>query len=110
LSVRNAATLFGLVKSQGMGRTRVVIEGEGVPVAEGGRRGRSVAGRGPASYDDDQMGTRAVTYVARPQPRYYEVPVGPRGYEIPSGPRGYGLGPLDDPDFRGRARCPASSP
>ncbi len=36
LSVRNAATLFTLVKAQGMNRTQVRIEGEGAAMAEGG--------------------------------------------------------------------------
>ena len=43
LSVRNAATLFNLVKAEGMGRTRVVIEGADAPMAERGSRGIRVA-------------------------------------------------------------------
>ncbi|WP_457105509.1 L,D-transpeptidase [Methylobacterium sp. P5_C11] len=62
LSVRNAATLFNLVKSQGMGRTRVTIDGMDAPVAERGQRGVRVARhRRPYEVDDlladsDQMG------------------------------------------------------
>lgn len=65
LSVRNAATLFTLVKAEGMNRTQVRIEGAGAAMAEGGTRTRRVArGRGydVDSFDDDQTGARTVYY------------------------------------------------
>ncbi len=71
LSVRNAATLFNLVKAQGMGRTRVVIEGADMPVAAGDPRAIRVARRRGSDApevlqaDGDQMGRR-------PRPAYYE--------------------------------------
>lgn len=74
LSVRNAATLFGLVKAQGMGRTSVHIEGEDAPAADRGERGyRTAARRGygsdAASFDDDQTGARSAAYPVR-RPAY----------------------------------------
>lgn len=87
LSVRNAATLFGLVKAEGMGHTQVRIEGAGPLVAEGGPRSRSARrrdGYGAASYDDDQMGARTV---------YYSVPVRRSPYADPAGIDGYGAAP-----------------
>lgn len=86
LSVRNAATLFGLVKAEGMGHTQVRIEGEGALVAEGEPRVRSAqrrGGYGSASFDDDQMGAR---------PAYYAVPVRRSPYRDPVGIDGYGYG------------------
>ncbi|MEL6064411.1 MULTISPECIES: L,D-transpeptidase [unclassified Methylobacterium] len=71
LSVRNAATLFNLVKAEGMGRTRVVIEGADMPVAEGGPRGIRIA-RHRSPYGDalqadgDQMGRRPLSVYGRP--------------------------------------------
>jgi hypothetical protein len=78
--VRNAATLFNLVKSQGMGRTRVVIEGADVPMAERGRRGTRLArNRSPYEPDDllansDQMGRRSVPAYYRPAARATYAP------------------------------------
>lgn len=78
LSVRNAATLFGLVKAQGMGRTSVRIAGEDALVAE--RDYGTVARRGygsdAASFDDDQTGARA----AYPAQRPAYAPVAGYGY------------------------------
>ncbi|MCJ2012592.1 L,D-transpeptidase [Methylobacterium sp. J-076] len=88
LSVRNAATLFGLVKAQGVGHTQVRIEGEGALVADGGGRSRGAdrRGYGAASFDDDQTGARAVTY---------SVPVRrPRAVD-PVGIDGFGPSPAD---------------
>ena len=74
LSVRNAATLFNLVKAEGMGRTRFVIEGAEAPVAERRPRGTRVARhRDPYASDDlladgDQMGRRAVPAYYRRRP------------------------------------------
>ncbi|SDN46910.1 L,D-transpeptidase catalytic domain [Methylobacterium phyllostachyos] len=71
LSVRNAATLFNLVKAEGMGRTRVVIEGADMPVAEAGPRGIRIA-RQRSPYgealqaDGDQMGRRSQSVTYRP--------------------------------------------
>lgn len=86
LSVRNAATLFTLVKAEGMNRTQVRIEGEGAAVAEGGTRTRRVArgrgfGDGVDSFDDDQTGARTV---------YYAVPARRPVYVDPRGIDGYG--------------------
>jgi hypothetical protein len=84
LSVRNAATLFNLVKSQGMGRTRVVIDGADALVAERAPRGdRAARYRSPAAADDlladsDQMGRRATL------PAYYR-PGPAAGYGYPAG-------------------------
>ena len=89
LSVRNAATLFSLVKAQGMGRTSVRIEGRDMegrdldndpPVADRGARAYRSAGRrgygsDAASFDDDQTGTRTAYYPVR-RPAYAPV----RGY------------------------------
>lgn len=99
LSVRNAATLFGLVKAQGMGHTQVRIEGSEPLVAEGGARMRSASRRsgGVGSYDDDQMGTRAVTYAV--PARGYGVPSRPRAYDVPAGIDGYGPAFQDDLGF-----------
>jgi len=99
LSVRNAATLFGLVKAQGTGHTQVRIEGTEALVAEGSPRMRGAArrGYGAASYDDDQMGTRTVTY-AEPA-RTYAVPARPRVYDVPAGIDGYGPAFRDDLGF-----------
>lgn len=83
LSVRNAATLFNLVKAEGMGRTRVVIDGMDAPVAEGRSRGTRVARSrspyGPADLlaDSDQMGRRSL-------PAYYR-PVAPPAYAPAAG-------------------------
>ncbi len=86
LSVRNAATLFNLVKSQGMGRTRVVIEGADVPMADRGRRGTRLArNRSPYEPDDllansDQMGRRSVPAYYRPSARPAYAPATVYGY------------------------------
>ncbi|WP_342109617.1 L,D-transpeptidase [Methylobacterium sp. SI9] len=76
LSVRNAATLFNLVKAEGMGRTRVVIEGADMPVADGGRGGiRLARHRSPygdsLQADGDQMGRRSS---ASYRPAYVPAP------------------------------------
>jgi len=89
LSVRNAATLFTLVKAQGMNRTQVRIEGEGAAMAEGGSRTRTVArgrgyGYGVESFDDDQTGARTVYYAV---PDRRPVAIDPRGID------GGGYGP-----------------
>lgn len=83
LSVRNAATLFGLVKAEGMGHTQVRIEGEDQLVADRAPRTRSAQrrGYGAASYDDDQMGARTV---------YYSVPVRRSPYADPAAIDGFG--------------------
>lgn len=85
LSVRNAATLFTLVKSQGMGRTRVQIEGDDIPVAEAVGRTRSAARRGyeVPSYDDDQTGARTVYYAVPARRAPY---LGPAGIDGDGGP------------------------
>jgi hypothetical protein len=80
LSVRNAATLFNLVKGQGMGRTRVVIDGAEMPMAEGGRSGIRVARhRSPNAEvlraDSDQMGRRSLSVTYRPLSRSADVPM-----------------------------------
>jgi hypothetical protein len=86
LSVRNAATLFNLVKSQGMGRTRVVIDGADAPVAERGQRGVRVARhRSPYEPDDlladsDQMGRRSLPAYYRPAARPAYAPATVYGY------------------------------
>ena len=86
LSVRNAATLFNLVKSQGMGRTRVVIDGADAPVAERGQRGVRVARhRSPYETDDlladsDQMGRRSLPAYYRPAARPAYAPATVYGY------------------------------
>lgn len=92
LSVRNAATLFGLVKQQGMNRTQVTIEGSGSPMAEGGRRTRPVVrgGYGVANYDDDQTGARTV-YYAVPARRAVRGPA----YDDLRGIDGFGPSPVD---------------
>ncbi|MDF2600144.1 MAG: hypothetical protein K0Q54_2967 [Methylobacterium brachiatum] len=88
LSVRNAATLFNLVKAQGMNRTRVQIEGADAVVAERAVRSRRVArSRDPYAPDDsladlDQMGRRTLpaTYTRTVvRPTYVPVP----GYGYP---------------------------
>ncbi|MCJ2026564.1 L,D-transpeptidase [Methylobacterium sp. J-067] len=89
LSVRNAATLFTLVKAQGMNHTQVRIEGEGAAMAEGGSRTRTVArgrgtGYGVESFDDDQTGARTVYYAV---PARRPVAIDPRGID------GGGYGP-----------------
>jgi hypothetical protein len=90
LSVRNAATLFNLVKGQGMGRTRVVIDGADAPVAERGRRGIRVARqRSPYETDDlladsDQMGRRSVPAYYRPAGRPAYAPAATYGYPADS--------------------------
>ncbi|MCJ2102582.1 L,D-transpeptidase [Methylobacterium sp. E-046] len=89
LSVRNAATLFNLVKAQGIGRTRFVIEGADAPVEERGQRGIRVARqRNPYAADDlladgDQMGRRSLPAYYRPaaQPAYAPA----AGYGYPAG-------------------------
>jgi hypothetical protein len=89
LSVRNASTLFNLVKSEGMGRTRFVIEGADAPVAERGQRGVQVARhRNPYAPDDlladsDQMGRRALPAYYRSAARPAYAPV--TGYGYPAG-------------------------
>jgi hypothetical protein len=99
LSVRNAATLFGLVKAQGMGHTQVRIEGASPYVADGGSRVRSARrGASAASFDDDQMGARGVTY-AVPARGYYGARPGPRYYDVPAGIDGYGPAFTDDLGF-----------
>ncbi|MDP4005752.1 L,D-transpeptidase [Methylobacterium sp. NEAU K] len=88
LSVRNAATLFNLVKAEGIGRTRVEIEGEGALVADRGQRGLRVARhRNPYAPDDafadvDQMGrsTLPATYRSAARPAYAPV----TGYGYPA--------------------------
>ncbi|MCJ2055195.1 L,D-transpeptidase [Methylobacterium sp. J-048] len=88
LSVRNAATLFNLVKAQGMNRTRVQIEGADALVAERGTRTRRVArSRDLDAPDDsladlDQMGRRLrpASYARTTlRPAYAPVP----GYGYP---------------------------
>ena len=86
LSVRNAATLFNLVKAEGMGRTRVVIEGADALVAERGQRGSRVARhRRPYGADDlladsDQMGRRSLPAYYRPAARPAYAPAAGYGY------------------------------
>lgn len=85
LSVRNAATLFNLVKAEGMGRTRVVIDGAEAPVAERRPGGTRIARhRDPYASDDlladdDQMGRRAVPAYYRPARPVY-APAAGYGY------------------------------
>lgn len=91
LSVRNAATLFTLVKAEGMNRTQVRIEGASAAMAEGGPRTRRVArgrdyGYGAESFDDDQTGARTVYYAV---PARRPVGIDPRGID-PRGMDGYG--------------------
>lgn len=91
LSVRNAATLFSLVTAQGMGRTRVRIEGADAVMAGGGERGYRTAGRrgygsDAAAFDDDQTGARSSTYPVR-RPAY--APAATYGYR-PAGTDGPG--------------------
>lgn len=89
LAPGNAATLFALVKQQGMANTRVVLDGSvsDAVAARGESRGRG--GRSPQSYDDGgvvpagmQTGReRAARYRYEPQPRQeyrqeYRAPVG----------------------------------
>ncbi|MGU3286733.1 L,D-transpeptidase [Methylobacterium mesophilicum] len=88
LSVRNAATLFNLVKAQGAGRTRVQIEGADALVAERGTRTRRLArSRDLDAPDDtladlDQMGRRTVpASYARTAVRPAYAPV--QGYGSP---------------------------
>ena len=86
LSVRNAATLFNLVKAEGMGRTRVVIEGADALVAERGQRGFRVArhrrpyGAGDLLADSDQMGRRSLPAYYRPAARPAYAPAAGYGY------------------------------
>lgn len=86
LSVRNAATLFNLVKAEGMGRTRFVIEGADVPMADRGQRGVRVARhRSPYEPDDlladsDQMGRRSLPAYYRPAARPAYAPATVYGY------------------------------
>jgi hypothetical protein len=86
LSVRNAATLFNLVKAEGMGRTRFVIEGADVPMADRGERGVRVARhRNPYEPDDlladgDQMGRRSLPAYYRPASRPAYAPATVYGY------------------------------
>jgi opacity protein-like surface antigen len=98
LSVRNAATLFNLVKAQGPSHTQVRIEGSDARMAEGGARIRSAARRGgAASFDDDQMGARAVTYAVPARGSY--GPARSRYYDVPAGIDGYGPAFGDDLGF-----------
>jgi hypothetical protein len=86
LSVRNAATLFNLVKSQGMGRTQVVIDGADAPMAARGQRGLRVARhRSPYEADDlladsDQMGRRSLPAYYRPATQRAYAPAATYGY------------------------------
>lgn len=85
LSVRNAATLFNLVKAEGMGKTRVVIDGMDAPVAEGRSGGTRVA-RHRSPYgdvlqaDSDQMGRRSVPAYYRPAAPSVYAPAAGYGY------------------------------
>ena len=89
LAPRNAATLFGLVKAQGMANTRVVIEGDGPVMAGRQRNGFTSArrmdaygggvmsagmqmGRGMRDRSDDAYAFRRVDR----QPERYGVPYG----------------------------------
>jgi hypothetical protein len=86
LSVRNAATLFNLVKAEGMGRTRVVIDGADAPVAERGQRGFRLARHRNRSEPDalladgDQMGRRSLPAYYRPAARPAYAPAATYGY------------------------------
>ena len=88
LSVRNAATLFNLVKAEGMGRTRVVIDGADAPVAERGSPGIRVARqRSPYGVDDlmadnDQMGRRSSLTYGRATARPAYAPAAVYGYPV----------------------------
>ena len=92
LSVRNAATLFNLVKAEGMGRTRVVIDGADAPVAERGSRGIRVARqRSPYGPDDlladsDQMGRRSSPAYGRAVARPAYAPAAVYGYPVEAEP------------------------
>jgi hypothetical protein len=91
LSVRNAATLFTLVKAQGMGSTRVVITGEGAPVAA--REGRPARVVRAARRERDPFGADGAAMAYRPSARapvaatYY----GPTGRPLYAPVRGYGV-------------------
>ncbi|MCJ2125034.1 L,D-transpeptidase [Methylobacterium sp. J-077] len=88
LSVRNAATLFNLVKAQGMNRTRVQIEDADARVAERAPRSLRVArSRDPYAPDDgladiDQMGRRTRPAYARTAVRPAYAPVPGYGYPV----------------------------
>jgi hypothetical protein len=97
LSPRNAATLFSLVKAQGLGNTRVSIEGSDLLAGRSG--GGGTASRGARSYESGglmsagmQMGVEAIDgYAPAPRRAYRPAGVTPYGY-------GYGYGGRGDLD------------
>ena len=81
LAPRNAATLFSLVKAQGMANTRVVIEGDGLVMANRHRNGFKSARR-KENHNDGVMsagmqmgrGTSGPAYDPYPVRRVYRQP------------------------------------
>ena len=98
LSPRNAATLFSLVKAQGLGNTRISIEGSDLVASRSG--GGRTASRRARSYESGgvmsagmQMGVEAIDGYAPARRRVYRpVDAVPYGYDY--GDRSYG-GDLD---------------
>lgn len=90
LSVGHAATLFALVRAEGLGNTRVVVRGGGSdPLVAGRARGGVRAVR---SAPQDDGGYWGESYPPRARPAY-GAPYGiPYGY----GGQGYGGGIVDD--------------
>jgi hypothetical protein len=111
LAPQNAATLFKLVKQEGMANTRVVLRGEtpGAAVASAPRDGNGDdltsavpqvrRDNGPAFYDGryyyDRQGRRYSGPAYRPAPRYYYDEAPPPRYE--RAPRRYY--PRGEPEY-----------
>lgn len=87
LAPRNAATLFALVKAQGMGNTRVSIEGRLSPVAPRREQGFPSASRERRYGDDGMVPARLQTGRDREVVRYRRVE-----RRAPSPPYGWGYG------------------
>ena len=106
LSPAHAATLFALVKAEGLANTRVVIDGVEPPSAAGVARRGSSSRNSPLAPEADTSGVRVWSgdyadrprvdeYAARMRRRYYEERWPPPLYDRPYGapqydaPRGY---------------------
>jgi hypothetical protein len=78
LSVGHAATLFALVRAEGLGNTRVVVRGGDPLVAGRGRGGVRAVRSGPADVVGDDGGYWGGSFSSRTRPAYpaYTAPYG----------------------------------
>ena len=92
LSRTNAATLFDLIKRNGMAHVQVVLTGEipggpGTPVAQNGSRNANFGFAPP--YNSHYTSTLRGQYFRAGDPYFYERTFAPRRYYVPRAPFGW---------------------